>query len=78
MKIIDFVDRKKRRAGIVTVKEIAEEIQKLIESGKVESLCYIARMDDEEIYVGWSDIKGTEAVGLFQIGVYEAFREMRE
>lgn len=76
--ITDINEKRAEKEGIVTVKRLAKSLLSECEAGEVESFVFVTRDHDGVIRAGWSDITGTEAMGLLDIGKHYVLDSMRE
>nr|WP_275983708.1 hypothetical protein [Paenibacillus hamazuiensis] len=46
------------------------------EEDQIESLAYVARLKDGTISSGWTDMRYTEVIGLYEVGKLQTVKEM--
>lgn len=78
MKVVDFNESKAKKNGEITVKSLIEHLFAAIESGKVESVVYVARDKDGELDVGCNTMPQTEAIGMLECGKQMIIQDMYE
>jgi len=69
-------DDKKREESISPVYLMDHLLSYIHKEEEVESVIYIARMNDGKVSTGWTDLTYTEAIGLLEVGKLQVIKEM--
>lgn len=72
----DVNEYRAKKEGRVTPKQILSILEKKINDGEIESLCYVAKTKEGMVHAGWSDMLHTEVVGLLEVGKVEVIQDM--
>ncbi|WP_241158283.1 hypothetical protein [Cohnella candidum] len=69
-------EREEREEPISPVYLLEHLLSYIHQDDQIESVMYVARMNDGTITSGWTDLAYTEAIGLLEIGKLQVVKEM--
>lgn len=69
-------DGAEREQSISPVYLLEHLLSHIHEKDPIESVMYVARMNDGTITSGWTDLTYTEAIGLLEVGKLQVVKEM--
>ncbi|QMV45243.1 hypothetical protein FPL14_29130 [Cohnella cholangitidis] len=73
MKDVDGNNRKKWITPVDLMEHLLSYIHK---EDQIDSVIYVAQMNDGTISSGWTDLTYPEAIGLLEVGKLQVFNEM--
>lgn len=68
----------KREVSISPVYLLEHLLSYIHKEDQIESVMYVARLNDGTISAGWTDLSYTEAIGLLEVGKLQVVKELGE
>ena len=76
--IVNFNERKAMKNGEITVKMVIDNLEEVHEKEGIKTIATVARLDNDEIYISYSNTVTTEVVGLLECGKQQVINDMYE
>jgi len=78
LRIIDLEEAKARKNGEITVKMVIDNLEEVHEKEGIKTIATVVRLDNDEIYISYSNTVTTEVVGLLECGKQQVINDMYE
>lgn len=77
-KLIDFKEEKAKANGEITAKGLIENLLDEIEKGNIETIVYVVKHKNGEVYLGHNKSPELEVLGLLECGKSYVIDDMYE